>query len=218
MPKRLISLEQVLEAAKKGEKTVPVDKNCIITPSALEKAAALGIEICYQDLTPQEEPDRGSTVPKDTPAATLAFGSDHGGFKLKNQLKEYCASLGYRSIDVGTDTEEACDYPEYAYAVARSVLSGEANCGIMVDSVGLASAMAANKVPGIRAACCWNEFTAKSSREHNNSNVLTLGGKVHDIEAARSIVRIWLETPFAGGRHQKRLDKISEIEQRFSRT
>ncbi|MBI4811216.1 MAG: ribose 5-phosphate isomerase B [Ignavibacteriales bacterium] len=146
---------------------------------------------------------------------TIAIGSDHGGFSLKEQLKPFLVSLGYNVIDLGTNSEESCDYPDFAFSVAAMVMKGSASRGIIIDTVGTASAMAANKIPGIRAACCFDEYSARSSREHNNSNIMTLGGKVIGIELARSIVKIWLETSYAGGRHQKRLDKISDIEKKF---
>ena len=146
----------------------------------------------------------------------VALGSDHGGYRLKETLKGYLAELGYTVADVGTDSEEACDYPDFAYAVAAMVASGEAEKGIMIDGVGVASAIVANKVPGVRAVPCYDEFVAKSSREHNDANVLTLGGRVIGSELAKSLVRTWLDTWFGGGRHQSRVKKITDIEQRFS--
>jgi len=125
--------------------------------------------------------------------------------------------LGFSVADVGTTSEEACDYPDFAYAVASLVASGQAARGIMVDGVGVASAIVANKVPGIRAVSCFDEFVAKSSREHNDANVLTLGGRTIGTEITKAIVKVWLETPFGGGRHQGRVQKITEIERRFSK-
>jgi ribose 5-phosphate isomerase B len=144
----------------------------------------------------------------------VAIGSDHGGFPLKESLRVFIEGLGFRVVDVGTYSAEACDYPDFAYAVARMVSLGKASKGIMIDAVGNASAIVANKVRGIRAACCPDEFSARSSREHNDANVLTLGGRTLGADLAKSITRVWLETSFGGGRHQKRLDKIAEIEQR----
>ncbi|MBI1804063.1 MAG: ribose 5-phosphate isomerase B [Ignavibacteriae bacterium] len=144
----------------------------------------------------------------------IAIGSDHGGFALKEVLKPFVESLSYKVVDLGTYSEEACDYPDFAYAVARTVSLGEASKGIMIDAVGLASAIVANKLLGIRAACCFDEFSARSSREHNDANVLTLGGRVLGTELAKAIVKAWLETSFGGGRHQKRIEKITQIENR----
>ncbi|MGB2868631.1 MAG: ribose 5-phosphate isomerase B, partial [Bacteroidota bacterium] len=145
----------------------------------------------------------------------VALGSDHGGFSMKEMLRSFLLDLGYTVADVGTNSEQACDYPDFAYAVASLVARGSANRGIMIDGVGVASAIVANKVPGVRAVPCYSEFVAQSSREHNDANVLTLGGRVLGSEAAKSIVKIWLSTWFGGGRHQQRVNKIGDIEKRF---
>ncbi|MCI0708503.1 MAG: ribose 5-phosphate isomerase B [Ignavibacteriae bacterium] len=136
---------------------------------------------------------------------------------MKEQLKSFLLDAGYTVADVGTNSEQACDYPDFAFAVATLVSSGQAAKGIMVDGVGVASAMVANKVPGVRAANCTSEFAARSSREHNDANVLTLGGRVLGIESAKAITKVWLETWFGGGRHQARVQKISDIEKRYSK-
>lgn len=145
----------------------------------------------------------------------VAFGADHGGFALKETLKEFVSGLGYSIIDCGTHSTEAVDYPDLAYAVAKLVSAGEARYGIVVDGAGIGSAMAANKVPGVRAALCYDYATAVNSREHNDANVLTLGAGLIGVNLAKQIVQTWLATPFGGGRHQKRVDKIIEIEKRF---
>ena len=145
----------------------------------------------------------------------VALGADHGGFALKETLKEFVTSLGYTMIDCGAHSADAVDYPDLAYAVARLVASGEAWRGIVVDGAGIGSAMAANKVPGVRAALCYDHATAVNSREHNDANVLTLGAGLIGANLAKQIVQIWLGTPFGGGRHQRRVDKIVEIERRF---
>jgi ribose 5-phosphate isomerase B len=145
----------------------------------------------------------------------VALGADHGGFALKENLKDFVASLGYTVVDCGTHSSEAVDYPDLAYAVARLVSAGEAWRGIVIDGAGIGSAMAANKVPGVRAALCYDHATALNSREHNDANVLTLGAGQIGVNLARQIVRTWLATPFGGGRHQRRVDKIGEIEKRF---
>ncbi len=145
----------------------------------------------------------------------VALGADHGGFALKETLKEFLAGLGYPVSDCGTHSADAVDYPDLAYAVARLVASGEAWRGIVVDGAGIGSAMAANKVPGVRAALCYDHATAVNSREHNDANVLTLGAGLIGANLAKQIVQTWLATPFGGGRHQRRVDKIVEIEKRF---
>ena len=142
----------------------------------------------------------------------VAVGSDHGGFEAKELLKGYLGTLGYRVTDVGTYSKESVDYPDFAVKVARKVASGECERGIMVDGAGIGSAMACNKVRGIRAAMCYNEKTVVNSREHNNANVLTLGGPLHTAGELCSMAKLWLETRFAGGRHWPRINKLMAVE------
>jgi ribose 5-phosphate isomerase B len=136
---------------------------------------------------------------------------------MKEDLKAYLADLGYEVADCGTHSTDSVDYPDLAYAVAQLVGEGHVWRGIIVDGAGIGSCMAANKVPGVRAAMCYDHATAVNSREHNNANVLTLGGVLVGRSLARQIVKAWLETDFGGGRHARRVDKIVEIEQRFLR-
>ncbi|MCI0625426.1 MAG: ribose 5-phosphate isomerase B [Acidobacteria bacterium] len=145
----------------------------------------------------------------------IALGADHGGFVLKEQLKTFLKDAGYQVLDYGAHSQEAVDYPDLALKVAIAVKSGQALWGIMVDGVGTGSCMVANKVPGIRAAHCYDRLTARNSREHNDANVLTLGGQVLALDQATLIVSTWLNTPFAGGRHQRRVSKIEQVEQQF---
>ncbi len=144
----------------------------------------------------------------------IAIGADHGGFPLKEGLVRFLESKGYKVKDMGTDGTAAVDYPDFAEKVARAVASGDCDRGIMIDSLGMASAMAANKVRGIRAAMCYDLTTARSSREHNDANVLTLGGKILNPSQAAEIVALWLTTEFAGGRHWPRVNKIMAIERK----
>ena len=164
----------------------------------------------------------GTTAAAAGPAASngrqgrvVAFGADHGGYALKQALKDFVAGLGYSVLDCGTHSTEAVDYPDLAFAVARLVSGGEAWRGILVDGAGIGSAMAANKVPGVRAALCYDHASARNSREHNDANVLTLGAGLVGPSLAQQITQAWLSTEFGGGRHQKRVDKIMEIERRF---
>jgi ribose 5-phosphate isomerase B len=147
----------------------------------------------------------------------VAIGADHGGFRLKEALKGFLRELGHDVIDCGTASTEAVDYPDFALAVAELVAQGRAWRGIVVDGAGIGSCMAANKVPGVRAAMCYDQSTAVNSREHNDANVLTLGAGLIGENLARQIVRTWLETPFGGGRHARRVEKIMETERRFAR-
>jgi ribose 5-phosphate isomerase B len=134
---------------------------------------------------------------------------------MKERLKPVLEDLGLVIHDVGVHKEEPADYPDIALKVAELVISGQAARGIVVDGAGIGSAIAANKVPGIRAALCYDKASARNSREHNDSNVLTLGGRLLTETQAEEVLRTWVATPFAGGRHQARIQKILDIEQRF---
>jgi len=151
------------------------------------------------------------------PERTVAIGSDHGGFRLKEALKPLLESLGFAIRDVGVNEEKPADYPDIAHHVAKLVASGTALRGVIIDGAGIGSCMAANKVPGIRAALCYDKASAKNGREHNDSNVLTLGARLLTQTQAEDVLRTWLETPFAGGRHQERVQKIMDIEQQYAR-
>ncbi|HER25099.1 MAG TPA: ribose 5-phosphate isomerase B [Candidatus Atribacteria bacterium] len=142
----------------------------------------------------------------------VAIGSDHGGFEAKEIIRDYLRTIGYRVTDVGTFSKDSVDYPDFALKVARKVTSGECDRGIMIDGAGIGSSMVCNKVKGIRAALCYNQKTIINSREHNNANVLTLGGPLHTPDELREMVKLWLETSFAGGRHWKRVNKIMAAE------
>jgi ribose 5-phosphate isomerase B len=215
MKRKLISELTIIEAAKKGEKTLFIDADTIVTDAAKDRAKQLGVRFGQRKQEPQSGTSAaGATKSPSGSGEIIAVGSDHGGFQLKEILKPFIENLGFKVVDLGTYNEEACDYPDYAYAVARMVSIGEASKGIMIDAVGIASAIVANKLGGIRAGCCYNEFSAQSAREHNDTNVLTLGGRVIGTELAKSITKVWLETGFGGGRHKKRVDKISDIEKR----
>jgi len=144
----------------------------------------------------------------------IAIAADHGGFSMKEDLKPYLQKQGYQVDDCGTHSSESVDYPDFAYAVAVKVSAGEAWRGIIIDGAGIGSCMVANKVPGVRAAMCYDHATALNSREHNNANVLTLGAGMIDTKLARQIVLIWLNTNFGGGRHARRVDKIMDIERK----
>ena len=147
----------------------------------------------------------------------IALGADHGGFELKQQLLDHLGRMGHAVQDCGTNSTLAVDYPGIAHAVASLVATGACDFGIMVDGAGIGSAMTANKVPGVRAAACYNDALARNSREHNDANVLSLGAKMISPDAAREILALWLETPFAGGRHQRRIDKIRAIEEKHGK-
>jgi ribose 5-phosphate isomerase B len=149
---------------------------------------------------------QGATV------GTIAVGGDHGGFALKERLAFRLKEQGYSVTDCGTDSTDAVDYPDIAAAVARLVASGACDVGIIVDGAGIGSAMAANKVHGVRAALCYDVSTARNAREHNHANVLTLGAGLIGDALAWQITQEFLATPYGGGRHARRVDKINELE------
>ena len=146
---------------------------------------------------------------------SVAIGADHGAFEAKEILKSYLQVVGYKIIDVGTDNNAtAVDYPDFAYKLARKVVSGECERGIMLDGAGIGSSMVCNKVNGIRAALCWSSKTIINSRQHNNANVLTMGSAQHSASDICAMAKLWLETDFEGGRHWPRINKMMSIEKK----
>ena len=145
------------------------------------------------------------------------IGSDHGGFEMKEHLKCFIENLGHQIIDFGTYSKDAVDYPDIAFLVAEKIGKESGTLGIMIDGAGVGSAITANKVPGVRAAACYDTFCARNSREHNDVNLLTLGGKVTGFGMAEEIVKVWLSTNFAGGRHSRRVEKMMAVEKKFLR-
>lgn len=145
----------------------------------------------------------------------IVIGSDHGGYALKEEVKKFLQGEGYNVVDFGTYSEEACDYPDYAVLVAEAVSRGEFEKGILIDGTGGGVCLTANKVKGIRAVTAYNHLTGAYASEHDDCNILCLGGKMIGTLAAFDIVRQWIDTPFGGGRHARRLDKIREIEKKY---
>ena len=202
MPRRSVTAEDVRAVLVGGELLVPAES--VVTDLAREEAHRRHVTIRVAD-----SPER-FVRPE---ARVVALGADHAGYELKQYLKRYLEEWGYQVRDLGTGSAtQPVDYPDFAAAVARAVAAGQAWRGIVVDGAGIGSAMAANKVPGARAALCYDKATARNSREHNDANVLTLGARMISPEVAREIVALWLETEFAGGRHQRRVDKITQLE------
>jgi ribose 5-phosphate isomerase B len=138
----------------------------------------------------------------------IAIGSDHAGYRYKEEIKKLLASLGHEVQDCGTDSEAPVDYPLFIRPVALKVARGEAERGIVLGGSGNGEAIVANRVAGVRCALCWNEESARLGRQHNDANVISLGERMISIESALDIVRIWLDTPFEGGRHQHRIELI----------
>ncbi len=142
----------------------------------------------------------------------IAIGSDHAGFKLKEEIKKFLEEKGMEVIDFGTNFEERVDYPDYAIPLAESVAKGEEDLGILICGTGIGMSIAANKVKGIRASLVSDVYSAHSAREHNNANVLCMGGRVLGTELAKEITNAWLNAKFLGGRHERRINKIAEYE------
>ncbi len=213
---RVVTERDVRAAAKVGRLVLPA--HAIVTPAARELARRLGVAL--------ESAERGATsgeheMGRSQPGAgsrdqqektTVAIGADHGGFHLKEALKPAIAELGCGVIDVGCYSPDSVDYPVFAAQVADRVACGDAQFGVMIDGAGLGSAMVANKIPGLRAALCYDLTTAQNAREHNNANVLTLGGTLIGERLASEIVRVFLGTPFAGGRHARRVAMIDALD------
>ena len=185
-----------------GELRVPF--GAIITPSARDLAKELGVKIV--------EMAKGETAAPASPDRTVAIGCDHGGFEMKQKLLPVFDDYGLTLRDIGVDYPKPVDYPDIAKQVAELVAGGAATRGVIIDGAGIGSAMVANKFPGIRAALCYDKASARNSREHNDANVLTLGGRLLTETQAEDVLRTWLSTPFGGGRHAARVEKIKEID------
>lgn len=183
--------------------TVRIDEEAMLTPLVADLARERGIQI--------ERVRRRSAARK----MKIALGADHGGFQMKEDVKRVLADLGHDYQDFGTHSSEAVDYPDYAHLVARAVAKKSCDVGIVIDGAGIGSCMVANKVPGVRAAMCYDEASAKNSREHNGANVLTLGAKL-SMDLVRKIVSTWLTTELTEDRHRRRVEKINAIEREYS--
>jgi len=207
MARQFITAEDLRDLAVGSELRLTATQQ--LTDQALAMAAERRLRILVA------APAEVAQAPTARPCVAVA--SDHSGVEIKADLVLFIRDLGYTVLDLGVATAETpADYPDQAAAVARAVRSGEAGWGIVLDAAGNGSAMAANKLPGIRAALCYDRATARSSREHNDANVLTLGARFLTPELARAIVWTWLTTPFAGGRHAARVAKIAALEGRSS--
>jgi ribose 5-phosphate isomerase B len=185
-----------------------VEAGTIFTPSARDLARERGVKVI--------ELPKGEVLRITDPGRIVALGSDHGGFRMKEALRPVFDEFGLAVNDSGVYEEKPADYPDIAVAVAEMVARREAARGVIIDGAGIGSCMAANKVPGVRAALCYDKASARNSREHNDSNVLTLGGRLLTVTQAEEVLRTWLASRFAGGRHSARVDKITEIEKRFA--
>jgi ribose 5-phosphate isomerase B len=199
--KRVIT-ELEVRAAAPGD-TLRVDDAAILTPLAMDLMREVGINV---ERVRRRSPGR---------RLKIALGADHGGFEAKEALKGTIVDLGHDFQDFGTYSLEAVDYPDFAHLVAIAVARGSCDLGIIVDGAGIGSCMVANKVPGVRAALCYDEDSARNSREHNGANVLTLGGKMVPIDRLHDIVKMWLATDLTEDRHRRRVAKIDAIERTY---
>ena len=221
-PLRLIDEATVRGLAAGSTFTLPF--GALVTPLAREAAQVRGITLqepaapaalSTPTVPASQAAGREGRLP---PQRRVAIGADHGGYALKEALKPHLASLGYEVVDCGTHNgTDPVDYPDLAYAVARLVADGACANGVVVDGAGIGSCMAANKVPGIRAALCYDHATAVNSREHNFANVLTLGAGLIGVNLAKQIVADWLATPYGAERHAKRVEKIMAIERHYTK-
>jgi ribose 5-phosphate isomerase B len=231
MPRtRVVTERDVRRAAKSGNREIDV-AGAVVTPSARDAAAKVGVTLkgraesawrgaggggmATPPVGTSPSTEASSPPPSDSPrpaARQVALGADHGGVALKDAIAAHLRDLGHTVTDHGTTGSAPVDYPDYAIAVARSVAAGHAQVGIMVDGAGIGSCMAANKVAGVRAAMCYDVTTAVNAREHNNANVLTLGGGLIGPRLAVAIVDAFLSADFGGGRHAARVAKIDALD------
>ena len=194
--KSKIILAEDLEKVADGA-YYPVPRGFIVSDVAREEAARRGITLVEGE------------------SGLIAVGSDHAGYAMKEDVKALLSKLGYPFHDFGTHSEDPVDYPDIACLVASAVARGQCRVGILLDGAGIGSCMAANKVPGVLAALCYDEVTARNSREHNFANVLTLGARMISPARMEAIVRTWLHTPYGEARHRRRVDKIRALERRY---
>ncbi len=201
---KMVITEDDVRGLEEGAR-LRIHEQARLTPLAADIVRERRIELV------RRVPRRGSRAAK-----MIAVGADHGGFPMKEELKNFLTESGHRVHDFGTNSEDAVDYPDFAHAVARAVADGRADVGIIIDGAGVGSAMTANKVPGVRAAACYSVAVAKNSREHNDANVLTLGSKTITSDEMREIVNAWLSTELSEERHRKRVAKITAVERQYS--
>ena len=197
----MVTAQDVQSVPVGGE--VSAAPGAIVTPWAREVAASRGVRIVIGPVADPAAPP------------VVAVGADHGGFALKEEVKKHLGRLGYRFHDFGTFSTDPVDYPDVALAVARAVKAGDARFGILVDGAGIGSAMAANKVPGVRAAACADGAAARNAREHNDANVLTLGARSLDPGRMHEVVETFLTAACTEERHAKRVAKIKAIEESY---
>ncbi len=240
MATALVTERAIRAAVRDGKKSLDV-VGAVVTPAARDLAGALGVTLVgdarsgrgksperrgpppKREATPARPTSSNQSAPATTAAPqatasaakpTIAIGADHGGVAMKTAVAAHLRTAGYTVTDLGTNSADPVDYPDFALAVAREVAAKKAAFGIVVDGAGIGSCMVANKVAGVRAAMCYDVTTATNAREHNSANVLTLGGGLLGMRLALAIVDTFLATPFAGGRHAARVEKIDALDKR----
>jgi ribose 5-phosphate isomerase B len=201
--KHVITEREIRGASAKDR--LRIDESAIVTPLAADLARDLGIEIVRENRRTAWRKYR------------IAMGADHGGYEAKEAIKATVTDLGHDIKDFGTNSVEPVDYPDFAHMVAVAVARGHFDLGIIVDGAGIGSCITANKLPGVRAALCYDEASARNSREHNGANVLTIGGKMLPIEKLQEIVKVWLSSELTEERHRRRVQKITAIEREYLR-
>jgi ribose 5-phosphate isomerase B len=197
---RQLITEEDIRSAPAGS-TLRINEKALVTPLASDLARARHITLERTQVSTGE-----NRVPR-----RIAIGADHGGFEMKEELKKVLDALGCQYQDFGTNSTSAVDYPDFAQAVGLAVSRKTCDLGIMIDGAGIGSCMVANKIPGVRAAMCYDEASARNSREHNGANVLTLGGKTISDEKMREVVKVWLSTDLTEERHRRRVAKIDAM-------
>jgi len=209
--KKLITERDIQDLVLKGKNKLEIIGDEIITPAAKDKINENLIKIIKvskfsNSFTKSILTGNFANYKK------VAIGSDHTGYKMKELIKKVLLEKGYEITDVGTTDESSCDYPDFAIKVAEEINQGQVDFGILFDATGIPSSITANKITGIRAATCYNEFSARSAREHNNANIIVMGAKTLGEETIKSVLDVFLNSNFLGDRHQRRLDKISKLE------
>jgi ribose 5-phosphate isomerase B len=195
----------------------PIDDSQIqqIVQRVLKQVMGIAEPVASPEATPVVKKEDQTPVSMPGARKVIAIGADHGGFELKETLKSELSGMGLDVNDVGTFSKAAVDYPDYAHEVAKLVSLGKAWRGIMIDGAGIGSCIVANKVPGVRAGMAYDYSSAVNGREHNDTNVLTLGAGLIGVNLAKQIVKTWISTEFGGDRHARRVEKISKVEKMY---
>jgi len=209
--RKLITEKDIQNLLLTGKRTLEITGNEIITPAAKDKINESLIKTVKVNF-PSTKDNSNKLTGNFSTYKKVAIGSDHTGFSTKKIIKKFFEDKGYDITDLGTFDESSCDYPDFAIKVAKHIQQRQSHFGVLLDATGIPSAITANKIKGIRAATCYSEFSAKSAREHNNANIIVMGAKTLGEETIKSILETFINSNFLGERHQRRLDKITQLE------